>query len=545
VTGCHSGSGAPSDKDPAADPVAVEMVDAAVKSMEVTLSAQGTLAAGQGASARVAAVAPGHITSVLVREGQHVTAGQIVAVVDSRPQQAQARSAAAALSAAQTQAGEAAIAARAAALNQSNAIHVAQLSLESAQIDDAANVKQAQTALQSAQTDLARIRTGARPQEIAQADQNVVQDKATRDRATKELNRVQFLFDKGVAAQRQLDDAQTALAVAESTLEGAQQQANLVRAGARPEEIRMAELRVQQAQEALQQAQAGGKAKIAQARAALQQAEQSALDVEAKRQEVQIARQTAAQRLADLSAAQATASYSELRAPLSGIVIHRNANPGDIADPASPILEIANTHFLNLLSNLPAQDGAQVATGMAARVSVPDFPAKTFAGRVIAVGQVDPQTNLLAVRIAVDDPAGQLKVGSFATADIVVSTHPKAVVVPKQAVVNHDGKSAVFVVDAENTAHQRDVETGAEQAGSVEVVKGVAAGDHVIRLGQYELSDGAKVKPAEAADKEKPGADDKKDADKKDADDKAADKGKEADSGGKAAASPKSGDEKP
>jgi len=109
-------------------------------------------------------------------------------------------------------------------------------------------------------------------------------------------------LNKGVAAKRDLDDAQTALAVAESTLTGAQQAASLLRAGARAEDLRAAELRVQQAQETLQQARTTGRAKIEQARAALQAAEQSALEVEAKRQDAQVARQTTVQKQADLAA---------------------------------------------------------------------------------------------------------------------------------------------------------------------------------------------------------------------------------------------------
>jgi len=117
--------------------------------------------------------------------------------------------------------------------------------------------------------------------------------------------------------------------------------------------------------------------------------------------------------------------------------------------------------------------------------------------------------------------------------------------VPKQAVLTKDGKSVVFVVDADSTAHQHEVSVGAEQAGQTEILKGISAGDHVIRLGQYELADGAKVKAPEAADKEKAGADDRKDAgDKADAADKKG-AGDKPDKGDKDTAKSKTGGEKP
>ena len=120
-------------------------------------------------------------------------------------------------------------------------------------------------------------------------------------------------------------------------------------------------------------------------------------------------------------------------------------------------------------------------------------------GRVVTVGQVDPQSNLLAVRIRVPNPGGRLKVGSFATAEIILHTDPQAVVVPKEAVITREGKSVLFVVGSDDVAHQKAVTLGAQQRAMVQILLGVSPGDTVIRVGQYELTDGAKVRRASAA----------------------------------------------
>jgi RND family efflux transporter MFP subunit len=503
VAGCHSGGGGAADAKPDAGDAAaatVEVTKATAQAMETTVHAQGTLAPGQGAVAHVAAPVAGRLQAVSVREGEPVVAGQIVALLDNRQQKAQANSAAAALAAAQALAQESDTTARAAALDQNSAVRIARLALESAVADRNSSVLQAQNALAAARTDLQRVRSGARPQEIAQADQTVRQDQATLDRARTELDRITSLFNNGIAARRQLDDAQTAVTVAETGLESAKQQASLLRAGARPEEVHTAELAVQQAQNALTAAERSGDLKVSQAGASLRQANQAALQVRAKQQDVVVQRRNAAQKMADYNSAQAAASFTVVRAPLSGVVTRRASNPGDLADPATPILDITDTHALNLAAELPAEDGLKVRAGMEAHVSLPDVPGKTFEGRVLSVGQVDPQTNLLAVRVAVPNPQGRLKSGTFATADIVVRSDPHAVVVPKSAVVNHEGGSVVFVVGADNVAHQHDVDLGAQQNGLVEILKGVSAGDPVITLGQYELADGAKVQVAPHAE---------------------------------------------
>jgi HlyD family secretion protein len=442
-------------------PAVVETAQAVIRPMEETVSAQGTLAPPQGKSARVAAVTAGNLVAVMVREGDRVTAGQVIATVDSRTQQAQAQSAVSALRASEIQAKQMSLEAQAASTEHENAVKLAKLELE------------------AAKTEIRKLRNGARPQEIAQADQAVNEAQANLDRANTELERVTFLNQKGVAAKRDLDDAKTAQRVAAAALESARQQADLVRSGTRSEDLAAAQLTVESAQAALEQAMHGD------------------VQVAAKKQEAQAALESVQQKRADLSAAQTAAGYAVLRAPLSGIVIHRNLNPGDMADPSTPVIEIANSQSLDILANIPEEDGMKIETGMPVRITAATAPAQTFAGGVLSIGQVDPASGLLAIRISVSNPSGKLKAGAFATADIVIHTFDHATAVPKQAVITRDGKNVAFVVGSDNVAHQRQVVTGVEQNGMIQILSGVTPGEQVIRLGQYELTDGMKVQPAQ------------------------------------------------
>jgi RND family efflux transporter MFP subunit len=247
------------------------------------------------------------------------------------------------------------------------------------------------------------------------------------------------------------------------------------------------------------QAQSTGGAKIAQARAALRQAEQDALQVSVKRQDARAMHEAAAAKRADLEAARSAAAYSTVRSPLRGVVTKRSLNPGDMADPATPILEVAEVRALNLVASITAEDGLLVRSGMLAHITAADVPNRTFSGTVLNVGQVDPQTNLLSVRLSVSAAGGTLRAGTFATAEIVVRTNPRAIVVPKQAIVSREGKQVVFVAGADNVAHMRQVTVGSERDGLAEIVKGVSAGERVITLGQYEIADGAAVRTASAA----------------------------------------------
>lgn len=500
LAGCGKSAAPAADEgDKKPDDVTVQTAVAQTRSMETTVIAVGTLSPGQGASARVASPVSGRLSAVNVREGDRVAAGQVIAVVDNRPQLSAARSAEAASAASDLMAKESVLAVRAAAADQENSVQSARLALQSATLDRDNGITQAQTTLLAAQTDLQKTRAGARPQEIAQADQAVRQAEAADERAVTERDRVQFLFDKGIDSRRQLDDARTALTVATSALESARQQAGLLKAGARAEDLRAAELRVQQAREGLAQARSSGEAKVAQAAALLRQARQSALQVAVKQQDALVQRQNALQKHADMASAQAAAAYAQIRAPFAGIVTRRALNPGDMADTTIPVVEIADARALNLIANLPADEGRAVRPGMAARVTI-EGDGHAYGGSVLSVGQIEPQTNLLAVRLTVANPTGALKSGAFATAAIVLRSDPRAVVVPKQAILTKDGRSVVFTAGADNVAHLKEVKVGPEQNGLVQIVSGVASGERVVQLGQYELTDSMKIK--EAASKE-------------------------------------------
>ena len=588
------------DDEEASAPVVVEVVAASLHSMETTVAAQGILTPGQGQSARVAPPVAGRLTGVLVREGQYISAGQIVARLDNQAARAQTGSALAAVVAAEADVSSADLSTQATQSETNNAIKQATLNLGAARqtrtqsiaqaqnalqqasaewqrarlaagapdvegaVDQAkltltsaeaareSAVQQAQNAIEQAQAELDKTKAGARPQEIAQAQRAVDSAVATKGRAVAEVERVQFLFDKGIKARRELEDAKTALRVSEANLQSAQDALALVKAGARREEIQAAQLRVEGAKQALAAAQKSGDAQISEAQAALNLAEKNAaqagktrpediraaqLKVDAAREllkqaqqsgdaqvaqmgaaleaaraaQVQVgvkaadagARRAAVQaKRADVSAAIAQAATLELRAPLSGLVLKRNLNPGDVADTTTPVIEIANTRSLDLMANLPAESAALVRAGQSARVRAESAPGKSFSAQVRSVGQVDPQSGLLAVRLAVFDASGTLKIGALASAQIITSTRPLAVTVPPQAVITREGKPALFVMQNDK-AQQREITVGAAQNGLLEIRSGLKVGEKVIRLGQYELEDGGEVKLAGKANEEK------------------------------------------
>ena len=496
LTGCNRGKADASDSVQM-QPVAVQIAPVTSRKVEQTVLAQGTLEPRQGQSATISAPVAGRIQQIYVKDGERVTKGELLVTMDYRTAQAKAQSAAAALQTSEAETQQASLSAKAAVISQTSKINMAKINLNAAISQGKQSIQIASTALKAAETYLSKLKSGARPQEIAQADQSVVQAKATYQRAQNEQQRQSFLFKHGISSRVQLEDAETALTLAKSAYESAKQQDNLIRSGSRPQDIQSAELSVQQAQESLQQAQTDSELKIQQAKAALANAEAGQLEVQALQAQYKAMLASQNQKASDLTAALTTASYTQLRSPLSGIVADRKLNPGDVADGTTPILRVMSTGALDLVAHVPAESGLLVHVGMSANITTQDLPGKIFAGKVESTGQVDPLTGLMSIHILVPNSRDLLPTGIFASAQVVVNQITKATVVPKEAVITRNGKQVVFTVSPDGTAHLTDVSVGVTDGDWKQILKGVTPGDKVITLGQYELDDNAKVKQAD------------------------------------------------
>ena len=90
----------------------------------------------------------------------------------------------------------------------------------------------------------------------------------------------------------------------------------------------------------------------------------------------------------------------------------------------------------------------------------------------------------------------------FATGKIILTTHPNAVVVSRDAVLEQNG-NAGFVMLAQNGAAKKvAVKTGILSGAKLEITSGLKAGDSVITTGQGQLQDGDKVEIITAADRQ-------------------------------------------
>ena len=481
VSGCHSKTVSEPESAPEAL-LAVEMAEVSPHEIKETVPLDGTYSYRQGDYARLAPALAGRLSKVFVRQGEKVRRGQLLAQIDLSVLSAQQRSADLASGSSKQQAIQAAETLRASKLDVESQIRTAEISLQAAIIERDTNV-------QSAQADLDRLIAGARPQEIGQAEQALKQAKVTRDKAKLDADRDQALLKEGYVSGQQAQTSAATLALAESSVKQAEQQLELVRLGARPEEIRSAKAKLAAAKEL-------GLKKVEAARATLTQAKQGKVTLFARAAEAEAAKLASAQKSADALAAAGATTNGEIRAPYDGTVTRRMLNPGDSVDPTTPVIEIVRAgskiEFIGMAS---ASSAAKVSPGM----QVIDEDGNDF-GKVTSVGLLDPQSGLAPVQVTLASLPESALSGKYARLRVVFRNLGKVLAAPEPCIVNRDDKTYVFKVD-QGVAHLKEVQIGPTYQGFVALTKGAGVGEVVVSLGQHELSDGAKVTKQTAQEK--------------------------------------------
>jgi HlyD family secretion protein len=274
----------------------------------------------------------------------------------------------------------------------------------------------------------------------AQLKKNIVEAEGPdADFARRAFERAQSLFSQQLVSQSSLDDAHSAVEVAENKKRAAHSQLAVSQA-------RVAEARAQ----------------VAQARAT---ADRAAEDL----------------------------ANATIRAPIRATVLTRDV---EIGSPVSSILNLgANASLVMTLGDIEQvfvrgkvdeADIGHVRLGQPARIRVETFKDKVFNGRVTQISPMgvekDNVTNF-EVRVSIDNPGKELKANMTANAEIVLEEHANSLILPEAAVTYDAQKRAyVDVADpgARNGRKRTAVKLGVGNGTKVQVLEGLKEGDRVI-----------------------------------------------------------------
>ena len=325
-----------------------------------------------------------------------------------------------------------------------------------------AQVNQAKANLAAAQARLDQLRAGSRPQEKLKDKAAVAQAEANLKNAEAEYDRASQLYPAGIISKAELDRAVAQRDAARASLEAARQSWTMTDIGPRSEEISAAAAQVRQMQAAL-----------------------------------------------DYANTQLAAT--EIKAPVSGTVLERIVERGEMVSPSSfgdggartSVVSLADLNDLQIELDISQQDFARLKMGQRAEIIPEAYPNLKYSG---FIAEIAPEANrakaTVQVKVKVENPDEQLRPEMNARVNFLGDTPAVAtgkpvsrVLVPKAAVVRRDGSDFVFVVKG-NRVEQRVIRVGEQSGDFYVVMEGLSGGESAAVTGVDKLRDGDRVKIA-------------------------------------------------
>jgi len=228
---------------------------------------------------------------------------------------------------------------------------------------------------------------------------------------------------------------------------------------------------------------------------------QSALD--SLLSQVQAQRALVQSNQAAMRATQVSASYTSIRAPMSGRVGAIDIHPGALVQMTTLLTSITQLDPINVSFTLPESAvGALLGAQKAGNVDVlvnSGADAKPVAGRLSFIDNaVDAQAGTIRVKGEFSNRDTNLWPGQYVTARVVVQTLKDAIVIPQTAIITATSGTFVYVLGDGNAARQVPVKR-VYAFGDHAVVTGLSGAEQVITEGKQNLRPGASVRLAQAA----------------------------------------------
>jgi RND family efflux transporter MFP subunit len=182
---------------------------------------------------------------------------------------------------------------------------------------------------------------------------------------------------------------------------------------------------------------------------------------------------------AQQAGASAMLSYTRVVAPFAGIVTARMADPGALASPGVPLVQIDSAGPLQLQATVAESVIAFVRTGMKVNISIDGASGTDPQGTVSQIVPVaDSSSHSFTVKI--DLPLSkELRAGMYATADIPTGTK-QAILAPRSAIVIRGSLPCAYVLNSNNTAQLGYVTLGSAHGDVVEILSGIAANEKLV-----------------------------------------------------------------
>lgn len=180
-----------------------------------------------------------------------------------------------------------------------------------------------------------------------------------------------------------------------------------------------------------------------------------------------------------------------IEAPFSGTLVDVKVKVGDNVKSEAQLFTIAKLHKMRAKIWITEKEIGDIKKGMKAEM---ELGGKIYNGRIVEISMaVDPARQAFFADVEFDNSRKELKSGVTVEIKVLVYKNPKALIIPRNLVMNDDGGPYVFV-EKDGKAEKRYISNGQDSGIYYEVSGGLQVGDKLVTHGGLQLTDGAKVK---------------------------------------------------
>ncbi len=228
----------------------------------------------------------------------------------------------------------------------------------------------------------------------------------------------------------------------------------------------------------------------------------SEAQVDAAKAAMAAAQQHANAAQSDNQRIEALENYTNVTAPLDGVVIWRYADTGALIqggtnsnDQALPIVRLSQSNLLRLRIPVPEDDVKYVQVGDQLQVRV-DAIGRSFTGKIVRfTREVNFETRTMETEVDVENRDLSIAPGMYANTMLKLAHVTNAVTIPVEALVLNRQQETVYVLDNSNHVHIRNVTVGLQGSKLAEITGGLNPGDRVVVGGQDKYQEGEEVSP--------------------------------------------------
>lgn len=198
---------------------------------------------------------------------------------------------------------------------------------------------------------------------------------------------------------------------------------------------------------------------------------------------------------ARIAALQAQLNKAQVRSKVSGTILTRNVEVGDLVQPGQSLFTIALDGKTEIRVPLDERNLSRLALQQPAVAIADAYPNKPFPVRISFIApSIDPQRGTVEVRLSVDPVPDFLRQDMTVSVNIETDQRTKALVIPNDALANVKEDSAEVLLLRDGEVQRQQVRLGLRGLSASEVLSGLSAGDEILVDATASLADGARVR---------------------------------------------------